>query len=144
MLLKRIIKDFISTQFLRFLLVGGFAALVNFFSRFFFRQFFLYVVSVAFAFSVGTIISFILNKIFTFKSFEERTVVQLIKFIIIAISSIFLATFIAWLGMVVYRLLQISFISSKQMESIAHIIAIGVTTLYNFLTMKYFSFRKLK
>ena len=140
---KAIADNFISKQFLRFLLVGGIAALANFFSRFLFQTYFPYTPSVALAFTLGTIISFILNKTFTFASYDEKTSIQLIKFLLAGIVCVALASIIAYLGMAFYHIARISFVTEKKMESIVHIIAIGLTTIYNFLAMKFFSFRRL-
>jgi putative flippase GtrA len=143
MYLKTLAGNFISKQFLRFLLVGGIAGLANFLSRFAFQIFFSYTLSVALAFSFGTVISFILNRSYTFAAYDEKAMIQFIKFILIAIVGIALAAVIAWLGMVIYKALKIGLVNEKQMESIAHIIAIFLITFYNFLAMKYFSFKRL-
>lgn len=139
---KALAGNFISKQFFRFLLVGGVAALANFLSRFAFQVIFPYTLSVALAFSMGTIISFILNRSYTFAAYDEKAVVQFIKFITIAIFGIALAALIAWLSMTAYKTLHIDLVNEKQMESIAHIIAIFLITFYNFLAMKYFSFKR--
>jgi len=140
---SKIFKSFCSTEFLKFLLVGGSAALINFFSRFLFQVWYSYIVSVALAFILGSIISFIFNKLFTFKDNDEKTTVQLVKFTIMTIVSVFIAAFVAYLAMNLYELFKVTLIAQKGMESVAHIIAIGVTTIYNFLAMKFFSFKNL-
>jgi putative flippase GtrA len=140
---KTLAGSFISKQFLRFLLVGGIAALANFLSRFAFQAFFPYTFSVALAFSLGTVISFILNRSYTFAAYDEKAMVQFIKFILIAIVGIALAAAIAWLCMAIYKISEMALVNERQMESIAHIIAIFLITFYNFLAMKYFSFKRL-
>ncbi len=137
-------KIFISKEFAKFLLVGGTAALVNFFSRFCFQIFFSYVFSIACAFILGSIISFILNKNFTFKAHDEKTRIQMFKFTIIAIGSIFLASFLAGIIMFFYNFFTIAYVSQPTMETLTHIFTIGVNTIYNFLAMKYFSFKPIK
>ncbi len=99
--------------------------------------------SVALSYTLGTCVSFVLNKIFTFKSYEENTLIQILKFIIIALISIVIASFVVYAVMKLYVFLHISFISEEFMKTIAHLTAIAVTTLYNFLAMKYFSFKKI-
>lgn len=144
MLTRYAVKNFVSKEFMRFLLVGGCAASINFFSRCFFRMFFPYVLSVALSFSLGTIASFIFNKTYTFKAYDERATIQFAKFIVIAASSVVFASFIVYAGMKVYDFLNITFIARPGMESAVHLIAIGMMTIYNFLTMKYVSFRNLR
>ena len=142
--MSRISELFLSKQFLRFLVSGGIAALVNFFSRFFFQQFFTYAWSVALSFSLGTGVSFFLNKAFTFASYDERTSIQFVKFILIALVGIMLASFAASAQITLYRLLGWPRLSEGEVESIAHIVTIAGAAIYNFLAMKYFSFRRLK
>jgi len=143
MLIKSIIGIFISKEFIRFLLVGGTAAAINFGSRFLFRVFFPYVLSVALAFSLGTVVSFILNKVYTFKAFDESTLAQLVKFVAIAVVSIGIASFTVYSGMEIYKYIGITWITEREMESVMHLVAIGVVMIFNFLAMKYFSFRRL-
>lgn len=143
MILKKLADSFISKQFLRFLLVGGIAALANFLSRFAFQIIFPYTMSVALAFSLGTVISFIMNRSYTFAAYDEKAMIQFIKFILIAVVGIALAAAIAWICMAIYRISRIDLVNEKQMESLGHIIAIFLVTFYNFLAMKYFSFKRL-
>ncbi|MFA5879607.1 MAG: GtrA family protein [Candidatus Margulisiibacteriota bacterium] len=143
-IVKHIGKSFFSTQFLKFLLVGGLAAFINFFSRFFFRIFVSYISSVILAYILGTIFSFIFNKIFTFKEDKQKTLVQGLKFFVIALSAIIIAALVVSLIMFIYNFFNISYINEQSMESFAHIVAIGVTTIYNFLTMRFFAFKKLR
>lgn len=140
---KRAFLSFKSVQFLKFLIAGSIAALVNFFSRFFFDVFLTYVTSVIFAYLLGSIVSFILNKYFIFKVNDEKTSIQLFKFSILAVGAILLASIVVYLLMELYRLFPVSIVSEKTTESLAHILSIGVTTIYNFLAMKFFSFRNL-
>jgi len=140
--MKRISGIFFSQEFLRFLISGSIAAAVNFFSRFFFRLYFSYALSIAFSFSLGTVISFFLNKFFTFRSFGEKSAIQLAKFILIAVTSVILASFLASVQVALYKFTRINFIKEKNLESVVHLTTIGLVTVYNFLAMKYFSFRK--
>lgn len=141
----KVLNHLLSNQFFRFLLVGGSAALANFGSRFFFSLFFSFFVSVALATTMGTVISFIFNKIFTFQANDERITIQIVKFAIMSVIAIFFTSFMATLAMNLFRWANIAGLFPKVlMESLAHIFAIGVTTIYNFLAMKYFSFRRLQ
>lgn len=141
---RKIYESLFSAEFLKFLLVGGTAALVNFFSRFLFQVFFPYIASIALAFILGSVISFIFNKIFTFRHDKQKTSVQLAKFTVMTIVSVFLASFIAFVVMAVYEWLFSALIPKGLAETAAHVIAIGLNTIYNFLAMKFFSFRKLE
>jgi putative flippase GtrA len=144
MIIKKYIQDLITPQFGRFLMVGGTAAFANFSSRFLFRPYTSFVMSVALAYIVGTLISFYLNKHFTFSSHDEKTELQFAKFLLMASLSIVIASGVAKLCMITYDFTNFSYIDRKLMESVAHIIAIGFTTLFNFFSMKYFSFKKIQ
>jgi putative flippase GtrA len=89
---------------------------------------------------MGTILSFILNKIFTFNKMKN-TRAQILKFILLAIVAYFLAVIIVSFLVFLYKQLNITFVNLKTAERIAQVIAIGITTIYNFLAMKYFSFK---
>lgn len=131
-----------SKQILRFLISGGIAALVNFCSRFFFQLFFTYTLSIALSFSLGSVISFLLNKNFTFRSYDEKTAVQLVKFMLATVFGVILATFIVFIQITLFGFLGITFITEKEMELIVHIITIGIITIYSYLVMKYFAFKR--
>ncbi len=143
----KVVELFFSAQFLKFLFVGATAALANIASGHVFRmnfpgQFF-YTISIGIGYVIGSIVSFILNKLFTFKAHDEKTANQILKFCITTVLSIIIASFIANILMITYNFLNITVVANEQMESIARIMSVGLTTLFNFPAMKYFSFKKL-
>ncbi len=137
-------KHFFTKQFKTFLVVGGTATVVAFFSRFLFRVFTSYEVSVALANVVGGVVSFILNKKYTFKSYEENITNQIIKFTLVGISAMFITTGIAYAFYQTFEFQKIIVLTQIQNETISHAISIGLTAIYNFFAMKYFSFKKIK
>jgi putative flippase GtrA len=62
-------------RFIRFLLAGGFAALLNFGSRFFYNVFVDFSTAVVLAFMTGLITAYFLNKLYVFTS-SGNTVAQ--------------------------------------------------------------------
>jgi putative flippase GtrA len=147
LIIEKIKNEFFNAQFLRFLLVGGFSALVNYFSGYFLRENFSrylsFEASVATGFIIGAIMSFILNKIYTFGAHGEKTSIQLVKFLLIVITSTALASFLAFLCMKTFTLLNLQFGTKTFMESVARVLSIVGVTFYNFLTMKYLAFNKV-
>jgi len=139
-LITRIKTEFLNAQFLRFLLVGGTATGANFFSRFLFRLFTTYEISLLCAYTVGAITSFFLNKYFTFRSREENAVFQAIKFTIVSVIYVFLGTFVAHIYFVI---LSVTSLSVPICESLAHMLSIGTCVIYSYLAMKYVAFKKL-
>jgi putative flippase GtrA len=161
----RFLSLFVSIQFIKFLAAGGTAALLNFFSGLVFRVLYPGLpneVSILVGYTAGTIVSFILNKLFTFKARDEKTYVQALKFTLLAVTSIILAEVISRFVLWIYFYTLVSaFISGSVIivdwlrgaksipvdyamaQNISHVVAIGITTIYNFLAMKFFSFKKL-
>lgn len=135
------VRDFFSKQFLVFLLVGGASALVNFFSRFLFRPFLPYVASVVCAFGAGTLMSFILNRRFTFKAVRDPLMVQAWRFAGAAAGALLLAACVTGLGVKLYLISNSSIFSLEQAESFFHLAAIGLNLVYSFWVMKYFALR---
>ncbi len=136
-------QQVILIEIVKFLIVGTFSATINFFSRMLFRSFFPYVVSVLFGYLSGTISSFLLNKNYTFKAFDESGSVQFGKYLIVTITSILLGMLIATYAVSIILSLELTIIPANYIESLGHLIAIGLTTIYNYLAIKFFCFRKI-
>lgn len=141
-MLRRLSNLFFSRQFLRFLLVGGVSALVNFGSGHLLRTFLQVVPSVWIAYVIGTISSFFLNKFYTFRVHDEHMALQGGKFVVVGLTSSLIGSGVAWVAMQLLHLLWPAVLDEGSVGSIAHVAAIGVTTVYNFLAMKFFSFRR--
>ncbi len=144
--INKLFAPFFSAQFLKFLLVGGTAALANFFSGWIIRQLYPSVITeitVVIGFTVGSIISFIFNKIYTFNANDEHTGVQAAKFVVVAVTAALLAGGISWLVLMLYDGFSMTFVDEKTAKEASHVIAIAITTIYNFVAMKYFSFKKI-
>ncbi len=145
-ILYKVHNLFFSVQFGKFLAVGGTAAIANYCSGWMMRSLYpslLNEVSVVIGYTVGTIISFIFNKLFTFKAVDEKTSVQALKFLVVAFTAALLGAGISRLVLIIFDGIDISVIDRQIEKNISHIFAIGITTIYNFLAMKYFSFKKI-
>lgn len=79
------IKHFFSEQFMRFLITGGIAAAVNFFSRIFYNQYCSFSIAVICAYLTGMITAFILAKLFVFNKTTQSVKRSAIFFIIVNI-----------------------------------------------------------
>lgn len=138
---SRILSEFSSKSFYKFILVGGFAATVNFFSRILFSNFFNFTNSVILAFVLGLTTAFTLNKIFVFKPVQSNSVKQFLYFfainIVAVIQTILISTFF------VYYLLPKMGVSHFK-EEIAHFIGISIPIFSSFLGHKYITFAKSK
>lgn len=132
-------------EFVRFLLVGGFAALVNLLCAFCYRKVFQgtryhFEVSVALGFSAGTVISFVLNKFITFRAKDGKTWCQLVRFLLVSMASIAVSTVVAHFVFQALMALSGNTNNSGRVESTAHIFTIGIMTLFNYLAIKHIAF----
>jgi putative flippase GtrA len=146
--LEKVKRLFLTKEFMVFLIIGGMSATLNFCTGFLFRQAFVgkyfYTISIWVGFTAGSISSFILNRLITFKAFDEKVHSQLIKFGIILIFSVLIASGIANIFMITYYSLNIGFVTPKQAETITRLASIGLTTFFNYPAIKFFSFRKIE
>lgn len=113
-------------------------------SRMLFRPFSTYAISVILGYLMGTIVSFIFNKTFTFKAYNESPLLQFLKFLLVTPTSILLGSIIASLSVNMLSNLLIPSVPINWVESLGHIMAIGVTTIYNYLAIKFFCFKKVE
>lgn len=82
------IDHFMSRQFFTFLITGGTAAAVNFFSRILFNLWFGFSVAVILAYIAGMLTAFSLAKLFVFKSGEQSLHRSALFFILVNLVAI--------------------------------------------------------
>ena len=143
----RLSRLFLSREFLRFLISGGLAALVNFATGFAIRSGLgpsTHAASVFAGFVAGTVVSFFLNKYFTFRGNADPVAVQAVKFTLVALLGIAIATGVAELVYFTGAHLAHGRISERTLGSLAHVASIGFTTFVNFVTMKFYALRARK
>ncbi len=133
------ISDFKSKQFIYFLFAGGFAALVNFGSRFFYSEFMSFSNAVILAYLTGMITAFVLNKLFVFKKSIHSTKKEFFYFVLVNLLAI-MQTYVVSVGFVYYLFPIIKF--TFYPEAIAHAIGVVVPVFTSFIGHKYFSFRR--
>lgn len=127
-----------------FLLSGGAAALVNLATGALVRAVAglrAHAVGVVAGFVVGTGVSFLLNRELTFRARRDHVGLQATKFVLLAVGGIALAAGVAELALRVAMALFGASISARLLANAAHLVAIGTTTIYNFVGMKYFALR---
>lgn len=135
------IKHFFSKQFLKFLFVGGSAAILNWISRIILNLWTTFPIAVALAYLFGMSFAFVTNKIFVFpqsnrstkKQIRDFTVINLVNFPILWILSIIFKLFIE-------NILGITLYSAE----IAHFIALSIPMFINFLIYKFIAFGNIK
>ncbi|AWH24130.1 MULTISPECIES: GtrA family protein [Stenotrophomonas maltophilia group] len=128
-----------STQFMRFLMASGVAALVNVGSRILLSHWMPYVPAILLAFCLGLITAFSLNKLFVFSESSNRLHHQFLWFLLInvaAVAQTVLASLITarWL----LPALKVDFHN----ETIAHAIGVMIPAITSYIGHKRLSFRR--
>lgn len=130
-------------SFIIFFLTAVLGASVNFFSRFFYREFSSYEWSIFWGYLTATIVSFIPQKIFAFDAKTTgNTQREMIKYVIIAFLALGIQIGISSLALdyIVNPLFKDQF-NLKMQETFAHIIGMGCSFLANFFGHKFLTFR---
>jgi putative flippase GtrA len=137
--MRKYFDDFLSRDFLKFLVVGGFAAGVNFFSRILLSHFLTFVVAVVIAYLIGMMVAFVLSKVLVFQPETGRTAKQFYYFTLVNIVAV-VQTVIVSVFLVDYLFPLLDY--SYYPEEIAHFIGISVPIFSSFLGHKYITFSK--
>lgn len=130
--------QFANKQFISFIVVGGFAALVNFSARLLASEFMSYRWAVLVAYVFGMLTAFILSKYFVFAKSGRNPIQELYYFAIVNL----VAAVLVWVISVTlaeYLFPKIDF--TFYPEEIAHIIGLSAPVFTSFLGHKYFSFK---
>ena len=132
------IKQFISKQFLTFLVAGGLAVAANFMSRVLFSLWFTHSHAVIAAYVVGMLTAFILNSIYVFPKSDKIKLIQARDFIIVNISFFPLV----WLVSVKLNMALIYLGVKSYSEEMSHFIALSLPMFATFLIYKFFTFKE--
>ena len=126
-------------QFIAFLFVGSFAALLNIATRIAVNQLISYESSIAVAFIVGLISAYLLNRIIVFGSSGRTIGSEFSYFVIVnlaALAQIYLISIsLAW-----YVLPAVGV--HRHAETIAHVVGVVTPVFSSYLLHKYLTFRK--
>lgn len=131
------IRHFLTRQFLGFLAVGGFAALLHWLSRLLLSTWMPFPWAVAIAYCVGMAVAFLLNSLFVFPNSVKPRSAQARDFVLVNLAffplvwavSIYVNAGLKALGM------------TNHSEEFAHAIAISVPLLATFLLYKFVAFK---
>jgi putative flippase GtrA len=133
-----VIRQFISRQFLFFLLTGGTAAAVNFGSRIMYSQWLNFSTSVLLAYITGMITAFVLAKLFVFKASQQSIRRSAAFFILVNLVAV-LQTWTISMGLAYYLLpsLEVKLL----VPEIAHAVGVSVPVFTSYIGHKRWSFR---
>lgn len=129
----------IKTEFAQFLLVGGVAALVNFFARILINKFVSFGVAVVLAYVVGMVTAFVLSKLYVFEQSGRHHLHELRDFTIVNLFAIVQVWLIS-VGLAEYAFPAMGY--HFYAPEVAHLIGLGVPAVTSYFGHKHFSFRK--
>ena len=132
------IQQFMSRQFLMFLLTGGAAAAINFGSRIVYSLWFDFSSAVILAYITGMITAFVLAKLFVFKQSQQSVHRSALFFVLVNIVAV-LQTWAISMGLAYYLLPSLGV--TRFVHEIAHAAGVAVPVFTSYLGHKRWSFR---
>jgi putative flippase GtrA len=133
-----VIHHFFSKQFLVFLVTGGIAALINFFSRILFNLYWSFSTSVILAYLAGMCTAFVLAKLFVFKESTQSIHRSAVIFALVNVIAV-AQTWGVSMGLDYYILPNIGI--ARFAPEIAHAVGIIFPIFTSYLGHKYWSFK---
>lgn len=132
------IQQFMSREFLVFLLTGGTAAAVNFCSRIVYNLWLDFSSAVILAYITGMVTAFVLAKIFVFKDSQQSIHHSVLFFILVNLVAV-LQTWAISIGLAYYLLPSMGI--TVFVREIAHGVGVAVPVFTSYIGHKRWSFR---
>lgn len=132
------IQQFLSKQFILFLVTGGTAALVNFGSRIIYSQWFSFSLAIVLAYLTGMVTAFVLARWLVFKRSEQSFARSAMLFCAVNVIAV-VQTWLISMGLALYVLPYLDV--TRFTAEIAHAIGVVVPVFTSYLGHKHFSFR---
>jgi len=127
-----------SRQFFHFLVAGGLAACVNFFSRILLNIWMPYSAAIVVAYVFGMVTAFILNRLLVFRDADNALGHQLIWFTAVNVAAVFQTLIVSLLlARIVFPWLDFRWHG----ETLAHAFGVAVPVLTSFVGHKKLTFR---
>lgn len=130
---------FKSNEFVRFIVVGGIAALVNFVSRIAYSEVMTFRLAIIVAYITGMITAFILSKWVVFDASGKHIGKELYYFTLVNIAAV-IQVWVISVGLAEYVFPRMKLIVFR--EEIAHLIGLGVPVITSYYGHKHISFGK--
>lgn len=133
------IDHFKSKQFVAFLITGGIAAGVNFFSRILYSNWVDFSTAIVMAYITGMVTAFVLAKIFVFKRSKRALHQSALYFVLVNLIAM-AQTWLISMGLYYYLFPAVGVVSFSQ--DIAHAVGVVVPVFTSYLGHKHFSFKE--
>jgi putative flippase GtrA len=138
-MIRKLNDLFASKEFLNFLFVGGFAALINVISRIFYNYYMGFSEAIILAYLTGMITAFLLSKFYVFDKSKHSTLHEITYFTLVNIAAV-IQTWIV--SMLLYHYLLKWMDISLYKKEIAHMVGVAVPVFSSYMGHKYLTFRK--
>jgi putative flippase GtrA len=132
------VRDRLDSRFLRFLLVGGFAALINLLVGIVLRQWLGFTAAAILAYAAGMAAAFALNRVLVFAGAPGALHVQAAWFVLVNLAGIAQTVLI---GLLLARVVLPWLGMDWHVETVAHAVGIAVPVVTSYLGHKHLSFR---
>jgi len=129
----------LKSEFTRFLLVGGFAAFVNFLSRMAYSQFLSYRWAVFIAYITGMITAYLLSRLFVFQQSGKHPAHELLYFSLVNLAAVIQVWGIS-VGLAEYYFPHVQF--NFYPEESAHAISLMIPVISSYFGHKFFTFKQ--
>lgn len=133
------IQQFLSRQFILFLVTGGMAAMVNFGSRMVYNEWVSFPKAIVLAYLTGMVTAFVLAKCLVFKQSEQSVGRSAFLFAAVNVVAV-LQTWLISMGLVMYALPALGV--KLWVHEIAHAVGVVVPVFTSYLGHKHVSFRE--
>jgi len=133
-----VIQQFLSKQFILFLITGGTAALVNFGSRIVYNQWVSFSGAIVLAYLTGMVTAFVLARWLVFKLSEQSFARSAMLFCAVNVIAV-VQTWLISMGLAMYVLPYWGV--TRFAAEIAHAIGVAIPVFSSYLGHKHFSFR---
>ena len=132
-------RTFTSRQFLSFLLVGGFAAFVNWLSRFFLSGFMPFSAAIVLAYLIGMTTAFALSRVMVFDRSGRSARSDFLRFAVVNVFAIFQVWLIS-VALAHWLMPWVGF--SWHAEEVAHAVGVAAPVVTSYFGHRHFTFRK--
>jgi putative flippase GtrA len=127
-----------SSRFVRFLLTGGFAALVNLASRYVLNEYMTFEAAVAVAYLFGVVTAYVLAKFFVFEKSGHAVATEFRRFVVVNAVSLALVWGVS-VGLALYLFPALAF--HWHADAIAHFIGVASPAVVSYFAHKHYTFR---
>ena len=129
---------FVSWQFIRFVLVGGVAAVLHWLARYLLNPLTGYVAALVLAYMIGIAVGYILNALFVFSDAKTRRRKQIAYFVAF---NLLMAPVVIGVAYILSEYVFARFTWMAHPREIAHAIGVASPIFINFLLHKFFTFK---